>query len=327
MLTKIVATLGPASDSPEMVRKLIDAGVGVFRLNFSHGTLDDHARRLATVREAAKDLRRPTAVLGDLQGPKIRVGMVPDPGIDLPTGGEVVIRHADEPSSRSGSKITLTTAYQPVVSEVEPGQRVLINDGAVRLLAIERRPRDGKDELVCRVTVGGLDVVRALHLRGDTRPVVLLTSGIGDADLLAALDLGVQGIVTKDSAAELLPLCLQHVARGGQWIEPTLLQRALSLARHGAMMDDRRARMTPRERIMAELVTRGLRNRDIAAELGVSEATVKVTIHRLFEKLGLQNRVELALMMRREGGDPHDERLDVTSSALGRMAEASMPGC
>jgi len=159
MLTKIVATLGPASDSPEMVAKLIEAGVGVFRLNFSHGTLDDHARRLATVRAAAKDLRRPTAVLGDLQGPKIRVGLVPDPGIELASGGEVIIRHGDEPASRDparADRVTLTTAYMPVVSEVEPGQRVLINDGAIRLLAVERRERDGREELVCRVTIGGL---------------------------------------------------------------------------------------------------------------------------------------------------------------------------
>ncbi len=156
MLTKIVATLGPASDSPEMVRKLIEAGVGVFRLNFSHGTLDDHARRLATVRAAAKDLRRPTAVLGDLQGPKIRVGLVPDPGIELAAGSEVVIRHGDEPSSRTADRVVLTTAYKPVVSEVQPGQRVLINDGAIRLLAVERRRTGDRDELVCRVTIGGL---------------------------------------------------------------------------------------------------------------------------------------------------------------------------
>jgi pyruvate kinase len=159
MLTKIVATLGPASDSPELVRKLIDAGVGVFRLNFSHGTLDDHARRLATVRAAAKELHRPTGVLGDLQGPKIRVGLVPDPGIELDTGCEVVIRHSVdplEPASRTGNRVTLTTAYEPVVGEVEPGQRVLINDGAVRLLAIDRRTNNGQPELVCRVTVGGL---------------------------------------------------------------------------------------------------------------------------------------------------------------------------
>jgi pyruvate kinase len=160
MLTKIVATLGPASDSPDLIRKLIDAGVGVFRLNFSHGSLDDHARRLAAVRDAAKDLRRPTAVLGDLQGPKIRVGVVPDPGIELVAGAEVLIRHAPaEPASRDPAhpdRVILTTAYEPVVTQVDPGQRVLINDGAVRLLAVERRP----GVLACRVTIGGLVTTR-----------------------------------------------------------------------------------------------------------------------------------------------------------------------
>lgn len=77
-LAKIVATLGPASDSPETLRKLIDAGVSIFRLNFSHGTPQEHERRLTAVREVAKQAgRRGIAVLGDLQGPKIRVGQVP----------------------------------------------------------------------------------------------------------------------------------------------------------------------------------------------------------------------------------------------------------
>lgn len=265
---------------------------------------------------AASPIRHFSAILSNTYG--VYAGPISGLGIREQAMMRIMIVD-DHPLVLAGIRAALYETQFEIVATARDGVE-----------ALEAIPECNADVLILDVLMprrGGLDVVRALHLRGDTRPVVLLTSGIGDADLMAALDLGVQGIVTKDSAAELLPLCLQHVARGGQWIEPTLLQRALSLARHGAMMDDRRARMTPRERIMAELVTRGLRNRDIAAELGVSEATVKVTIHRLFEKLGLQNRVELALMMRREGGDPHDERLDVTSSALGRMAEASMPGC
>ena len=76
-LAKVVATLGPASDSPETIGRLIDAGVDVFRLNFSHGTFAEHERRLHSVRRAAAERERPIAVLGDLQGPKIRLGHVP----------------------------------------------------------------------------------------------------------------------------------------------------------------------------------------------------------------------------------------------------------
>ncbi len=87
-LATIVATLGPASDSPEVVRRMIEAGVGVFRLNFSHGTFEEHARRVTSVRAAARELGTCTAIMGDLQGPKIRVGLVDEAGIDVSPGDE-----------------------------------------------------------------------------------------------------------------------------------------------------------------------------------------------------------------------------------------------
>lgn len=143
--TKIVATLGPASDPEPMIAKLIEAGVSVFRLNFSHGELDQHLVRLRAVRRVAEAMGRPIAVLGDLCGPKIRLGAVPK-GTELAMGQEVLFGDAAEPGTP-----TLPTTYAPIATEVTPGQRVLINDGAVRLLAVER----GERALRCRVTVGG----------------------------------------------------------------------------------------------------------------------------------------------------------------------------
>ncbi len=156
-LTKIVATIGPASDSPEMVEKLILAGVSVFRFNFSHGSFAEHEKRLKTVREAAVRVRRPVAAMGDLQGPKIRVGHVPDDGIELSPGEDAIFRigldSARFEETGAHRVPVLPTTYEPLVHEVQPGQRVLINDGLIRMLAVESDPAKG--ELRCRVLVGG----------------------------------------------------------------------------------------------------------------------------------------------------------------------------
>ena len=155
-LTKIVATIGPASDTPEMVAKLIQAGVAVFRLNFSHGTLADHERRVNTIRRVAAELGQPTAILGDLQGPKIRVGTIPEP-VQLVVGQEVLFTCGPASAARTAANtITLPSDYPHLAAEVLPGHRVLINDGAVRLLAIGREKDDAPTVLRCRVIVGGL---------------------------------------------------------------------------------------------------------------------------------------------------------------------------
>lgn len=152
----IIATLGPASSSPEMVRKLIGAGVSVFRLNFSHGALDQHLITLRTVREAAQELGATTAVLGDLQGPKIRVGTMPPEGVMLDAGSDVVFAIGAVQAERQGETQVLPCTYEALPDEVMPGHRVLVNDGAVRLIAIDRAASDPARSVRCRVTVGGL---------------------------------------------------------------------------------------------------------------------------------------------------------------------------
>jgi len=150
-LTKIVATLGPATDDPASLRKLVDNGASVFRLNFSHGSLDEHAARIREVRSISVAAGRPLAVLGDLQGPKIRVGRMPEEGIHLETGQDFVFR-CDIEEGVAGATPLLPSTYERLVDEVEPGHRVLINDGAVRALAVERT----SEGLRCRVLEGGL---------------------------------------------------------------------------------------------------------------------------------------------------------------------------
>ncbi len=167
LFAKIVATIGPASETPETVRRLITAGVNVFRFNFSHGDLPEHAARLAIVRAAAAELDVHVACLGDLQGPKIRIGLVPAGlGEPSPSGGglvrvapgqDVVLKRGIPESfaraTPAGPEIVFAVTYDRLIDEVEPGHKVLINDGAIRMLALSRDVAAG--ELRCRVIVGG----------------------------------------------------------------------------------------------------------------------------------------------------------------------------
>ncbi|MFG0275130.1 MAG: pyruvate kinase [Phycisphaerales bacterium] len=154
-LTKIIATLGPASDSPEIMRRLVECGVNVFRLNFSHGDERDHARRLQRIRQISDEIGRPVAVLGDLPGPKIRVGQVPGYGIEVKAGDEIAFR-SDLQTARTGTPPVFPCTYDRLVEEVEPGHRVLLADGVIRALAVERvSADDGAVELRCHVTAGG----------------------------------------------------------------------------------------------------------------------------------------------------------------------------
>ncbi len=145
--TKIIATLGPATaDRPRLV-ELLGAGVDVCRLNFSHGTLDDHGRMLELVRSVAAERGQPVAVMGDLCGPKIRLGRFPAGPAALRTGQTVRIVRGDEDCSTE----RLTVTYPTFVDEVDVGHRVYIDDGLVRLVVTERRG----GELICQCVTGG----------------------------------------------------------------------------------------------------------------------------------------------------------------------------
>jgi len=146
--TKIVATMGPACASPEMIHSLIKAGVDVFRLNFSHGDHHAHGSAIAAIRTAASQFTRPVAILQDLQGPRIRTGMlkghmpvtlVPDTDITL------------KPGSFEGDKTVVPVTYDGFARDLKPGDKVLIADGTMELRVVATTGA----EVTCRVVIGG----------------------------------------------------------------------------------------------------------------------------------------------------------------------------
>jgi pyruvate kinase len=151
---KIVATLGPALDDRDKLRAAVEAGIDIVRLNFSHGDHDTHARRLEQVREIAVRLGRNVGSLADLQGPKIRLGILPDEGVALPTGGEVYLVPGAETLEdySSGGAPALPVVYEALGRDVEPGALVLIADGAMRLVV----SRHDGDNVWARIVAGGV---------------------------------------------------------------------------------------------------------------------------------------------------------------------------
>ncbi|HKD07800.1 MAG TPA: pyruvate kinase [Bryobacteraceae bacterium] len=146
--TKIVATLGPASSSPEMIRRMILAGMDVARLNFSHGSHDGHARTISLLRTISAEMKTPVTIMQDLQGPKVRVGSLP--------GGEMALRDGDEvaiiPEAEfDGRPATIPIDYAHAAEEAQVGMRILMADG---LLELSVEGIDG-NALRCRVVRGG----------------------------------------------------------------------------------------------------------------------------------------------------------------------------
>ncbi len=142
--TKIVCTLGPASSTPDVIRSLIEAGLDVARINFSHGTHEQHAQVIATVRELAVELGRPVAILGDLQGPRIRIGNLPAP-LMLQQGEDIIFSTEGE---EQPGEVPVT---YPLADDVGVGDRILVNDGLIELVVLDvSAPR-----VTARVVHGG----------------------------------------------------------------------------------------------------------------------------------------------------------------------------
>ena len=191
--TKIVATLGPALDDPDRLKAAIAAGIDVVRLNFSHGTAEEHRTRLERVHAIADELGRNVGSLGDLQGPKIRLGSLPDPGVELHEGGEVVLVAGEEEldayDDGAGTPV-LPVVYEGLATDVEPGALVLMDDGLLRLVV----SRVEGMHVSARVVVGGLAKSRkGVNLPGvDVSAASLTDKDLEDVETM--VELGVDWI-------------------------------------------------------------------------------------------------------------------------------------
>ncbi|MEM8613662.1 MAG: pyruvate kinase, partial [Cyanobacteria bacterium P01_H01_bin.105] len=147
--TKIVATIGPASRSPETIKQLMLAGMNVARLNFSHGTYADHAEQIRQLRAVSDELEMPLTLLQDLQGPKIRVGQLPDGEIELHQGDSLTLVPITQDSPQSD---TVAIDYPHLAAEAIPGSQILLDDGLLELCVQAVQ----ENSVLCKVVIGGI---------------------------------------------------------------------------------------------------------------------------------------------------------------------------
>lgn len=208
--TKVVATLGPASSTPEMIYELFAAGVDVFRLNFSHGSHEDHAERLAMVRDVERQTGRPIGVLADVQGPKLRVGRFRSGHVELRAGQDFRLDLLETP----GDARRVQLPHVEIIEAAGIGTHLLLDDGKIRLEVVRR----AQDLLETRVITGGrLSDRKGVNVPGALLPIPALT--VKDrADLAFAVDQGVEyvGLSFVQRPEDVVEA--RELAQGKAWI-------------------------------------------------------------------------------------------------------------
>ena len=207
---KIVCTIGPASDTEEMVRELMLRGMNVARLNFSHGSHQDHARVIRRLRKVARELGRTICILQDLQGPKIRTGRLKDrTAITLQTGQTVTIT----PQDVSGTDGLISTTYQDLANDVKPGEHILLSDGRIELVVGEVSGND----VICEVLNGGtLGEHQGINLPGTNVSIPSLTpKDEDDLDFGLKHEVDLVAISFVRTADDVVQARRAIVARGG----------------------------------------------------------------------------------------------------------------
>ena len=201
-----------------------------------------------------------------------------------------VLLAEDDPLTLSGIELLLANSNYRVAAAVTNGDEVL-----------DHLPTARPDVLILDVDMPGrtgLDILRILRTRGNMCPVILLTGRIDERKATEAIQLSVNGLVLKSAAPRDLVSCLDSVVQGRRWLDQQVLQRALDYTLSDKVREDPLKTLSPREKAIAALVQQGMRNKEVAAELGLTEGTVKVHLHKIFDKLGIKSRTELILLER-----------------------------
>jgi pyruvate kinase len=186
--TKIVATIGPATSSPQVLKELILAGATTLRLNFSHGTHDDHLASIRLIRQISHELERPVGILQDLQGPKIRLGKFESGAIVLKNGDPFVLTSRDIPGTQTSSSVT----YDKLAVEVPSGAVILLDDGKVEMVV--ESVDQSTASLNCRVVVGGkLSNSKGVNFPGVYLSIKAMTDK-DRRDLMFGLDQGIDWV-------------------------------------------------------------------------------------------------------------------------------------
>lgn len=150
--------------------------------------------------------------------------------------------------------------------------------------------------------LGGIDVLRRMAAERLRVHTVLLTAAVSDADAVEGLRLGARGIVLKESSPDCLLECIRRVARGEQWVDSETMSRAIdTVTRRESYAGDTLRLLTARELEIVRMIAQGLRNKAVAERLSISEGTVKIHLHNVYEKLGLDGRLELVLHAQKQG--------------------------
>ncbi len=319
--TRIVATIGPASDSPGMLERLIRAGMDVARLNFSHGDFRDHAERITRLRAAEQAAGRRVAIMADLPGPKMRIGRIDPEPIELRAGGAFTLTAEDV----VGNARRVSMSFEPLPKVVRPGDRLFLNDGLVQL-RVERV--EGRD-VVCDVVVGGeLRSRKGLNLPGIDLGIGAFTDH-DRACLAFALEHGVDAVSQSfvETAADIEAVRAAVKESGRPAFVIAKIERAGALEHLDAIL----------QAADGIMVARG----DLGVEVPIQEiALIQKRIIRRANRAGkpvitatqmLESMVESRLPTRAEATDVANAILDGTDclmlsaeSAMGRHPEEAV---
>lgn len=199
--TKIVATVGPASGSAQMIAVLLDKGVNVFRLNFSHGSAEGHRQQAKIIREVCAEKQRYAAILGDLQGPKIRIGDLHREPLPLVDDSEITLTIDD---SKAKTDDCISVGYKPLPQSVTAGDTLLLDDGLIQLQVITV----SGDDVRCKVTVGGeLKSRKGLNrLGGGLSAPAITEKDMHDIDLAVEIQVDFLAVSFPSCAEDLDPV-------------------------------------------------------------------------------------------------------------------------